>query len=145
MRRDNLPGFPTVLVAANDRKIRQAFAAELQREQCLVLAAGNAEEAVRFVVSHSRPIHVLLIDVNMDGIELSAQLSRYRPHMQIVLFSERPENTRGALQPEEAIMRAGVLLGIGQSSSAVAAVPIRRTSKSPDLRESHPLTPKIAC
>ena len=146
MQRDNKStGFPTVLVAANDRSVRLAFAAELQQEHCLVLSAANADEALQIVVSHSRRIHVLLVDLDMDGIALAARLSRYRCQLQVVLFSEERENTRGALPLEEALPKVRSLLGIGQGGNTSISLPVHHASKPADVHEIRRMTAKIAC
>ncbi len=144
MQRDRPSDFPTVLVAANDRGTGLAFTARLEQEHCLVLAARNANEALQFVISHSRPIHVLLIDLEMDGIEVAARLGRYRPDMQVVLFSEERDNTPHALPPEEALLKVRLLLGMDPVGNTGTAVPIRRTSKEPELHEVRQITPRIA-
>lgn len=144
MQRDRPLGFPAVLVATNHREIRLVFTARLEQERCLVLAAGNANEAVQFVISHSRPIHVCLIDLEMDGVQLAARLGCYRPDMKVVIFSEERNSAPHALAPEEALLKVRWLLGAEPPHSADAAVPIRSPSKQPDREEVRQMRPKIA-
>jgi len=55
-----------------------------------ILAALNAEEAVRLAAGHAGPIHLLLSDVVMptvSGPDLARQLSLQRPEMKILYMS----------------------------------------------------------
>jgi len=144
MQRDSRESFPTVLVATSDRKMCLEFVAHLQQESCLVLTAANPDEARQIIVSHSRPIHVLLIDLAMDGFALAARLNRYRPHMRAVFFSEQPGDASDTLSPENALAAVRSLLGIGRSADAASPIPIRTTSQKPECKQIRDITPRIA-
>jgi hypothetical protein len=72
----DIPGFPTVLVAV-DEAISDPLVTSLRDAGYHVLQATSWEEASHFVRTHSRPIHVLLIDPKRA--ESAKELRLYRP------------------------------------------------------------------
>jgi len=72
---------PAVLVAGRD-ELRSRLVSNLESDGYIVLEAGNEAEALHVVISQTRPIHILLADVDMNGHNLAVVLSRYRPEMQ---------------------------------------------------------------
>jgi DNA-binding NtrC family response regulator len=78
---------PTVLVAAEDEGLRADLVYNLRQLGCLVLEAEAATRAIEAVISHSRPIQVLLVEKALDDIGLMETLKRYRPHMHILLVT----------------------------------------------------------
>ena len=82
------PAHPTVLVAAEDKSLRDDLVFSLRQLGCLVLEAEIATRAVEVVISHSRPIQVLLAEKNLYGAGLMETLKRYRPQMHILLITE---------------------------------------------------------
>jgi len=75
---------PTVLVAAEDEGLRSDLVFHLRQAGCLVLEAEMATRAIEAVISHSRPIQVLLAEKNLDAVGLMETLKRYRPQMHIL-------------------------------------------------------------
>lgn len=72
---------PEVLALARDMLEAQGFA---------VLTAGGPEEALRLAEAHPDPIHVLLTDVVMPGLngrELADRLRAIRPETKVVYMS----------------------------------------------------------
>lgn len=75
---DRLKGTETILVAEDERSVREFVANILSSYGYRVLTALNGEDALRVVRNHSGPIHLLLTDVimpRMGGSEL-AELMR---------------------------------------------------------------------
>jgi CheY-like chemotaxis protein len=78
---------PTALVVAQQEGLRRDLVFNLRQFGCLVLEAEMASRAMELVISHSRPIQVLLAEKNLDDIGLLETLKRYRPQMHILLVT----------------------------------------------------------
>jgi hypothetical protein len=93
MRTYQLSAFPTVLVARDDNGLDGPLVHHLQRNGFHVLDADWAHifDVVRV---HSRPIHLLLIDVSMEA--RVPVLKDHRPELQ-VLFIKKPVDTDDVL------------------------------------------------
>src|SRR5690349_4061704 len=76
--------FPTVLVTTTDEALAQVFAQGLRDATCLVLEAASEGCAITTVISHSRAIHVLVVDVNTISITFPERVAHYRPDMHVV-------------------------------------------------------------
>jgi len=81
--------FPTVLVAAKSVELGQRLLEGIEEEKVLVLKARNQRELLGIVQLHSRPIHVVLLDIDI-GERMAAHLKRYRAKMHLVLVSGEP-------------------------------------------------------
>jgi CheY-like chemotaxis protein len=80
-------GYPTVLVVRDDEGLGGPLVNSLQRNGFHVLEADNWAHLLDVVKVHSRPIHLLLADVNMDASV--PILKRHRSELQ-VLFLKKP-------------------------------------------------------
>jgi hypothetical protein len=80
--------YPTVLVASSDDRLREILAQSVLQIGAHVLEARNESNTVEIIRTHSRPIHVLLIDFNLGRDGFVASLRRYRPDMHVVFVDE---------------------------------------------------------
>jgi PAS domain S-box-containing protein len=98
-------GTETILLVEDEVGVRRFVKIVLQRLGYRVLEAESAEAALTLVTSLSAPIHLLLTDVvlpGMDGRELAARVTGERPEIQVLYMSGYTGRTRtpvGALEP----------------------------------------------
>jgi len=95
-------GMETVLLVEDEEGVRRVAHDFLEIRGYSVLEAANGEDALQLAHAHPGPIHLLLTDVVMPGIngrELWQRLS-WRPEMKVLYMSGYPEN---------AIIRDGTL------------------------------------
>ena len=101
--------YPTILVARDDgldcRLVRS-----LQRKGFHVLEADDWEHLFSVVRVHSRPIHLLLVDVSMDA--RVPILKEHRSELQ-VLFVKKP------VDADEVLAKVRQLLGSPPSPSLI--------------------------
>ncbi len=79
-----------VLVVDDEDSLRKLICMVLRAEGYQVLQARNGQEALQVFVASDVPIHILVSDIlmpGMDGITLSAQLHDKNPDLQVVLMS----------------------------------------------------------
>jgi hypothetical protein len=77
---------PTVLVVADEANVREPLAHSLRQANYLVLEAdslGRMFDVIRF---HSRPIHVVLLALDVDDPALEKTLKCYRSGLQVLLL-----------------------------------------------------------
>jgi CheY-like chemotaxis protein len=87
---ESAPVQETVLVAEDEAGIRALVRKILNKQGYKVLEASNGQEALRVAASHPEPIHLLLTDVvmpGMNGRELFEQLSATRPNLKVLFIS----------------------------------------------------------
>jgi len=95
-------GDTVVLVVDDDAAVRTAAARVLARRAYTVLAAGDGLEALGLAERHPGPIHLLVTDVRMpgmDGRELARRFRAARPEARVLLMSgyeDPPEGAAGA-------------------------------------------------
>ena len=80
----------TILLAEDDRPIRELLEVVLGARAWQVLAAANGEEALALARAYNQPIHLLLTDVEMpvlNGVDLARCLAGERPGMRVLLMS----------------------------------------------------------
>ncbi|MEO9186898.1 MAG: response regulator, partial [Kofleriaceae bacterium] len=80
----------TILLVEDDEPVRAVTHNLLTRAGYHVLPARNAEDAAQLCESHTAPIHLLLTDIVMPGIngwELAAKLRVRRPEMKVLYMS----------------------------------------------------------
>lgn len=83
-------GSETVLVAEDEDQVRSLTRAMLSRHGYQVLAASSGAEALQIARDHSEPIHLLLTDMvmpGMDGMALAQQIRQLRPDIRVVYMS----------------------------------------------------------
>jgi CheY-like chemotaxis protein len=88
------PGLETVLLVEDEEHVRRVAREFLEIRGYSVLEAKNGDEALQLAHSHPGPIHLLLTDVvmpGMNGRELWQRLS-WRPEMKVLFMSGYPEN-----------------------------------------------------
>ena len=88
----------TVLVIEDEMNIRLFVSANLEARGYTVLEAARGDEALAISKEHSGPIHLLVTDVvlpGMNGRELAAALSSARPGVKTVFMSGYPGETLG--------------------------------------------------
>lgn len=114
--------YPTVLVASNDIALRHSLTHSLQQERCLVLEAENTEGLLHFTISHSRPIHVLLVDIQIEDPPLISMVQRYRPSTRILIVAGNPnENRLGVLGLDAALAEIrSIIRGLNEVGEAEA-------------------------
>ncbi len=96
---ESRPGVDTVLVVAAAESVRAVTRQVLERHGCAVLEAPNGETALQLATGHTGPIHLLLTDVIMPGLngrQLASQLARRRPDMKVLFQLGEADETIGA-------------------------------------------------
>jgi len=92
------PGRETVLLVEDEETLRQLTRQSLQNQGYSVIDAADGGAALRLSQAHKGPIHLLLTDVimpGMNGRELANHLSPYRPEMKVLYMSGYTENHIG--------------------------------------------------
>ncbi|MDO8834377.1 MAG: response regulator, partial [Vicinamibacterales bacterium] len=96
-------GHETVLVVEDEAAMLRVAGTALANLGYRVLAAGTPDEAIQIARSHPAPIHLLLTDVimpGMDGRELAARLQQQSPDLRCLFMSGYTANViahRGVL------------------------------------------------
>jgi two-component system, cell cycle sensor histidine kinase and response regulator CckA len=88
-------GAGTVLVVEDQDDVRQLAILVLRSHGYQLLEARNAVEALAIAERHPAPIHLMLTDVVMPGLngkDLAAQLRPLRPDMRVLYMSGYSEN-----------------------------------------------------
>lgn len=83
-------GVETILVVEDQQAVRSFIKAALKQYGYHVIEASGGEEAIAVVKQHSGPIHLLLADVvlpGMNGKELSDKLRALRPKLKVLFTS----------------------------------------------------------
>jgi DNA-binding NtrC family response regulator len=101
---EELPrGSETILVVEDDKEVRKLAVQILTRQGYTVLDGSYGTEAFNACRQHRGPIHLLLTDVvmpGMDGRTLSESLSQLHPEMKVLYMSG---------YTDDAIIRHGVM------------------------------------
>ncbi len=95
-RREAAGSSGTVLVVDRDPTLRQLARRLLEAEGYLVLDAGDGAGAEQIATLYVGPIHVLLVDVDVDvaptdGRALADRLGALRPELAVLFASSRPQ------------------------------------------------------
>lgn len=104
-------GQETILVVEDEVALRSLIRAFLEAHGYTVLEADNGEAAIGTSATHRGPIHLLLTDVIMPGIngrELAEQLTASRPETRVLYMSGYTENaigSNGTLNPEISLLQ----------------------------------------
>lgn len=98
----------TLLVVEDEENIRKPLVQILEGHGYKVLEAADGDEAIRVSQSHPGPIHLMVTDLlmqGMDGVELAERLSFKRPEMKVLYatgypagVAERPSLTNESTQ-----------------------------------------------
>ena len=100
----------TVLLVEDEKQLLNLARKILLQDGYTVLAAGRPDEAVRLAEAHEGPIHLLLTDVfmhGMNGVELMEEIKRKRSDMKTLFmsgYSTRAIAEKGLLKPEMEIL-----------------------------------------
>ncbi len=87
---ETLSGSETVLLVEDEEMVRTFASVELQSIGYTILEAQSTQEAMRICQEHPGPIHLLLTDVvmpGMNGFDLAERLAPSRPTMKILYMS----------------------------------------------------------
>jgi two-component system cell cycle sensor histidine kinase/response regulator CckA len=86
----SLGGMETILLVEDEDALRELTRNLLEAAGYTVLEAERPEKAVEIAIGHSEPIHLMLTDVimpGMNGRDLAANLASVRPAMKVVYMS----------------------------------------------------------
>jgi signal transduction histidine kinase/ActR/RegA family two-component response regulator len=99
-------GRETILLVEDESSVREFTKVALQRFGYRVVDVPSAEAALTLLADSDAPIHLLLTDVilqGMDGRELAVRVTRDRPHVQVLFMSgymDRMGTAEGFLEPD---------------------------------------------
>jgi two-component system cell cycle sensor histidine kinase/response regulator CckA len=106
-----LTGSETILLVEDSEQVRHLVHALLERQGYLVLAAENGPEALTILASHDGPVHLLLTDVVLPGMnakELFARATEGHPGLKVLYMSGYTDNViaqRGVLEEGTAFIQ----------------------------------------
>ena len=92
------PGHETILLVEDEENLRRLAHQYLENQGYTVIDAPDGATAIQISQAHKGPIHLLLTDVIMPGIngrELANQVSPTRPEMRVLYMSGYTENHIG--------------------------------------------------
>ena len=92
----------TVLVVDDTEVVRNAVARDLRSVGYAVLSASNATEALLLSDQHKGPIHLLVADVvmpGMNGREMARHLLRKRPNLRVLFMTGYDKDTIASDDP----------------------------------------------
>lgn len=98
-----LRGKETILLVEDEDDVRKLAVLILERQGYRVLSARNGDEALRLCDQHKDPIHLMLTDVvmpGMNGRELAKRLESFHPEAKVLYMSgytDRAIVTHGVL------------------------------------------------
>jgi len=116
-------GFPTLLLAELDEKISAALSLRLRDEGYNVLEAPDWSSALRFIKTHSRPIHFLLANGMRAGTEVAENLKPFRPDMRVLFVSQHPlEDPPKVFDTDSVLKEVNTLLKPVKSAHAATAL-----------------------
>jgi CheY-like chemotaxis protein len=91
-------GMETILLVEDESNLRRLARQYLQTQGYTVLEAADGAAAIQICNAHSGPIHLLLTDVimpGMNGRELAHSISSLRPDVKVLYMSGYTENAIG--------------------------------------------------
>jgi CheY-like chemotaxis protein len=104
-------GSETILVVEDEEEVRKLAVEILRRQKYKVLEAANGEEALVICEKLKGPIHLLLTDVVMPGLngpELARRLKYLYPQIKVIFmsgYSDKGIFQRGILDPETGLLQ----------------------------------------
>jgi PAS domain S-box-containing protein len=90
-----LRGSETILLVEDEEEVRKLAVRVLERQGYKVLAARDGEEALRICEQHRDPIHLMLTDVvmpGMNGHEVAKRLESFHPETKVLYMSGYTDN-----------------------------------------------------
>jgi PAS domain S-box-containing protein len=109
MAADSAPVRETVLVVEDENTLRHLTRQYLANQGYTVLEANNGVAAMQISAAHPGPIHLLLTDIimpGMNGRELAQRITAVRPETRVLYMSGYTENAIG----HNGVLDAGVNL-----------------------------------
>jgi two-component system, cell cycle sensor histidine kinase and response regulator CckA len=91
-------GMETILLVEDEENLRRLARQYLETQGYKVLAAADGAAAVQICTAHQGPIHLLLTDVimpGMNGRELAQRITSLRPKIKVLYMSGYTENAIG--------------------------------------------------
>src|SRR5713101_7125641 len=88
-------GHETILLVEDEKHLRRLARESLENQGYNVIDAADGTAAIRLSLAHLGPIHLLLTDVimpGMNGRELANQISASRPEMKVLYMSGYTQN-----------------------------------------------------
>jgi two-component system cell cycle sensor histidine kinase/response regulator CckA len=85
----------TILLVEDEPAIRQLMRRALEQRGYTVLEASNGDQALAAADRHRGPIHLLITDVvmpGMNGFDLAHQLTRTHPRLRVLFVSGHGEH-----------------------------------------------------
>jgi len=83
-------GSETILLAEDNDQVRELASTVLETGGYTVLAARDGKEALKTAAAHNGPVHLMLTDVimpGMNGRELYDEIRRGHPHIKVIYMS----------------------------------------------------------
>jgi CheY-like chemotaxis protein len=107
----SMRGSETVLVVEDEETVRNLIQKVLKANGYTVLVAGSGSEAERVAAQHAGPIHLLMTDVvlpGLNGLQVAQLLTAARPGIRVLYFSGYTDNAvvrHGMLEPGVAFLQ----------------------------------------
>jgi PAS domain S-box-containing protein len=127
-------GSETILIAEDQQLVRDLAVETLRGLGYRVLAASNGDEALRIAGEHTGPIHILLTDVvmpGMDGWMLAERVRALRPGLKVIHTSGYTEDIVGA----QRMLDAGATYLPKPFTPAALSAKIREVASPGEVRE----------
>ncbi len=89
-------GGETILVVEDEKEVRKLVIRVLEEQGYKILEASSGEDALPICKEHQKPIHLLLTDVVMPGMNgqaLAESAASFHPKMKVLYMSGYPDNT----------------------------------------------------
>jgi two-component system cell cycle sensor histidine kinase/response regulator CckA len=106
---------PTVLLVDDEPGVRTVARLTLSANGYTVLEAADGPEAVRVSEAHPGPIHLLLTDVNlvgMNGREVALAIRARHPGAKVLLTSGEPDGGSDQLPASAFLLKPFTLAGL---------------------------------
>jgi CheY-like chemotaxis protein len=101
----------TILVVEDDPIVRDLVRGILARRGYTVLAAKQGEEAIALAERHTEPLHLLITDVVLPGLngrEIAERLQSSRPDLRVLFMSGYTDDTiirRGVIEHQHRLLQ----------------------------------------